>query len=72
MTDRGKPLLDARRRELACAGLDPGGDMDRLDGGDRRHANACAPGQEFVRGAGIGASRVRVADVGREELEEAH
>ena len=54
------------------AGLDPGRDMHRLDGGDRRHAGARAPGQEFIRGAGIGPARVRVADVGGEEFEEAH
>ena len=54
------------------AGLDPGRDMHRLDGGDRRHADARAPGQEFLRGAGIGPPRVRVADVGGEEFEEAH
>jgi hypothetical protein len=35
MADRGKPLLDARRGELAYPGLDPGGDVYRLDGGDR-------------------------------------
>ena len=28
--------------------------------------------QEFFRGAGVGPARVRVADVGREEFEEAH
>jgi hypothetical protein len=42
--------------------------MHRLDGGDRRHAGARAPGQEFLRGAGIGPARVRVTDVSREEL----
>ena len=46
--------------------------MHRLDGADRRHAGARAPGQEFIRGASIGASRVRVADVGGEEFKEAH
>jgi hypothetical protein len=35
-------------------------------------ADARVPGQEFIRGAGIGPARVRVADVGREEFEEAH
>jgi hypothetical protein len=72
MTDRGEPLLDARRRELARAGLDPGADVHRLDGGDRRHAGARTPGQKFIGGTGIGAARVRVADVGGEEFEEAH
>ena len=72
VTDRSEPLLDARRGQLARAGLDPGGDVHRLDGGDRRHAGARAPGQKFLGGAGIGSPRVRVADVGREEFEEAH
>ena len=53
-------------------GLDPGRDMHRLDGGDRRHADARAPGQKFLGGAVIGPARVRVADVGGEEFEEAH
>jgi hypothetical protein len=57
----------------ACsrAGLDPGGDVHRLDASDRPHTGARAPGQKFIRGASIGAARVRVADVGREKLEEA-
>lgn len=43
MANRAEPLLDARRRELARTGLDPGGDMHWLDGGDRRHAGIDAP-----------------------------
>ena len=72
MTDRSEPLLHARRRELARPGLDPGGDVHRLDGADRRHAGARAPGQEFIGGAGVGPAGVRVADVSREEFAEAH
>src|SRR5438045_377489 len=72
MTDRSEPWLDARRGELARASLDPGGDVHRLDGADRRHAGVGAPSEEFIGSAGIGATRVRVADVGREEFEEAH
>ena len=34
--------------------------------------NGHAVGQEFIGGAGIGPARVRVADVGGEEFEEAH
>jgi hypothetical protein len=34
-------------------------------------AGVRAPGQEFAHGAAIGAARVRVADVGCEEFEEA-
>jgi hypothetical protein len=46
MTDRGEQLLDAPRRELARRGLDPGGDMHRLDGGDRRDPDAGTPGEK--------------------------
>jgi hypothetical protein len=72
MTDRGEPLLDARRRKLARAGLDPGGDMHRLDGPDRRHTGVRAPSQKFLRGPVISASRVRVAYVCRKEFEDAN
>jgi hypothetical protein len=72
MTDRGEPLLHARRRELARRGLDPGGDVHRLHRGDRRHFGIRAPGEKFFRRAGISPARVRVADVRREEFEEAH
>ena len=72
MADRGEPLLDTRRRQLMRRGLDPGGDVHRLDGGDRRHAGIGAPGQKFLCRPGIGAARVRAADVGGEEFEKAH
>jgi hypothetical protein len=35
-------------------------------------ADACAPAQKFIGGAGVGPARVRVADVGGEEFEAAH
>jgi len=72
MTDRSKPLLDARGRELACRSFDPCCDVHRLHAGDRRHPRARAPRQKFIGRAGVGAARVRVADVGGEEFEEAH
>jgi hypothetical protein len=72
MADRGEPLLDARRRQLARTGLDPGGDVHRLHRADRRRARACAPSQEFIGGAGKGSARVGVADIRGEEFEEAH
>jgi ribosomal protein S18 acetylase RimI-like enzyme len=72
MADRGEPLLDARRGELTRAGLDPGRDMHRLHGRNRRHARIRAPAEKFLRGAGIGPARVRVADVCGEEFEETH
>lgn len=51
--------------------LDPGGNMERLDGGDGRHARFLAPGKERPYSAPIGPSRVRVADGRREEFLEA-
>ena len=68
---RREPLLDAWRGKLARGGLNPSGDVRRLDRGDRRQADARAPGQEFLRGAIVGPPSVRVPDVGREEFEEA-
>jgi hypothetical protein len=41
---RREPLLDTRRGHLARPSLDPRCDMHRLDGGDRREADAAAPG----------------------------
>jgi len=51
-------LLDARRRELARPGLDPGGDVHRLHGADRRHAGARAPGEKFIRGRRVCTLRI--------------
>ena len=64
-------MLDARCGKLACSRFDPSRDVYRLDGGDRRHADARAPGQEFIGGAGLGPARVWVTAVGREEFEKA-
>jgi len=72
VAERGEPQLDGRRRQFARPGLDLAGDVHRLHGRDRRHAGACAPGQKFLGGAGIGPAGVRIANVGREEFEEAH
>src|SRR5262249_33106890 len=63
---------DARRGKLARPGLDPGCAVHRLHAGDRWHAGIVAPGQKFLRRPRIGAARVRIADVGREEFEKAH
>jgi hypothetical protein len=46
--------------------------VHRLDVGDRSHADAPAPAEEFLCGTGIGPARVRVADVGGKEFEKAH
>ena len=51
--------------------LDPSGDVRRLHGGDRPHPVGVAPGHELRRGVGVGPPRVRVADVGCREFQEA-
>jgi len=43
----------------------------RLYGSDRGYADAHAPGQKFFRSPVIGPPRVRIADVGGKEFEEA-
>lgn len=67
----GEALLDRGRRQLARRRLDPGRHVHRLDIGDRLHAGARAPAQEFLRRAVVGPPGVRVADVGGKEFEEA-
>jgi hypothetical protein len=64
--------LTPRRGQLARTGLDPGRDVHRLHGRDRRHADIGAPGQKFLRRSIVRPACVRVADVGREEFEESH
>lgn len=46
--------------------------MRRLDAAIDGTAVAVHPGQEFICGLSVGAARVRVADFGHEEFEEAH
>jgi hypothetical protein len=72
MTDRGQARLDRWRRVVLDELLYISGDMNRLHRGDRRHARERAPGQKFLACLRVGSSGVRVANVGREELEEAH
>ncbi len=56
---------------LARLLLDPHPDVKRLHGGDRCHALFVAPGQKLRRRVAVGPPRVWVADVGREEFQEA-
>ena len=72
VAQRGEPLLHGRRGVASRLLLDPGRDMQRLDGGDAGHGRLGAPRQEIRHGAAIGAARVRVADGGGEEFQEAH
>ncbi len=71
VADRGQAQLDGRRRKFARLPLDPGRHMQRLHRRDRRHAMLVAPGQEVGHSAAVGPPRVRVADGGREEFQEA-
>lgn len=64
-------LLDRRSGDGARLPLDPSRDMERLDGRDRRDAGSAAPVEELAHGSGVGPPRVRVADLTREEFEEA-
>jgi hypothetical protein len=70
--DRGEPLFDARRGELARPGLDPRRNVHRLDAPIDGTPTFAHQDRNSSAARGIGAARVRVADVGREELEEAH
>jgi hypothetical protein len=66
------PKPTVRGSGRGCFLLDVGRDVHRLHGGDRWHAGVLAPGQEFRHAARVAAPRVWVADVGREEFDEAH
>ena len=65
-----QPLLDAGRRKLPPEALDPGGDVYRLDV-EQAEAGLVAPVEELSDRPVVGAARVRVADVGGEEFDEA-
>jgi hypothetical protein len=77
MTSQSNRRRIAARRSFAvgaaCARLrlDPGGDVQRPHGGDRRHPGILAPGQEIRHGTAIGPPRMRIADLRGEELQEA-
>jgi hypothetical protein len=68
---RVKPLFDTRRGQLACRRLDPRRNVHRFDAGDRGQANTTAPSQKFLCCPVVGPAHVRVADICREEFEEA-
>ena len=63
--------LDRGRCQAGAQGLDVGRDVHRLDVLQVAEAVLFPPGGEGLHGAGIGPARVRVADVGGEELDEA-
>jgi hypothetical protein len=66
--DRRELLLDRRRRDLDLQLLYISGDVVRPDR-RRRQTAVFAPGEKPVARSGIGAARVRVADVGGEEFD---
>ena len=71
MTQSGKTKLRGRRGSRALQFLDVGRDVNALDVRELRHAFGREPIEKLRRRARIGPARVRVADVGGEEFEEA-
>ena len=69
---RGQLLFHRRRGKLSRLHLDPRRDVERLHPRDRRHLVVITPRQKLRRRAAVGAARVRVADVRREEFQKAH
>ena len=67
--DGGQVLLDGRLLKVLAERLDLGGDVHRLDVGDR--GRPVAPVEEFAWRRGHRLARVGVADVGGEEFDEA-
>jgi hypothetical protein len=68
MPQRRQAQLGGRRGSRLLQLLDIGGDMHALDGGDVGDAARLQPVEEFMRGARIGAARVRIADIYGEEF----
>jgi len=71
MTQRGQAQLCGRRGSSAVQLLDVGRDVNALDVGELRHALRREPVEKLRRRARVGAARVRVANLGGEEFEEA-
>ena len=69
--DAGEMLLDRRRRHFPAELLDIGGDMDRLNVPELARPVLRAPLQKVACSARICRPRVPVADVDREEFQEA-
>ena len=68
--DRGQVLLDGRRLIAARQDLDIGRDVVGADRAELADVVLVEPGEEAAHGDGIGRARVRVADVGGEEVDE--
>jgi hypothetical protein len=62
---RCKPLFDRGCGQFVHRGPDPGRDMQRLDIGDRRHADFTAPGEEFLYGTPISLRQARNSSAAR-------
>jgi hypothetical protein len=71
MAQRRELRLDGRGGAPLLLHLDLRGDVKRLHGFDRSHVVIVAPRQKLRHGAAVGAPRVQVANVRREEFEEA-
>jgi len=71
MAQRRQAQLGGRGRMLARLLLDPCRDVKRLHGGDRTYLVVLAPGQKLCDRMAVSPPRVRVADIRREEFQEA-
>ncbi len=71
MLQRSRAELRGRRGSRAAQFLDVGRDVNARDVGELRHALGRKPIEKLRRGPRIGAARMRVANVGGEEFEEA-
>ena len=69
--DTGEMLLDRGRFHPLAQALDLLSDVDRLDLIERADPAHVAPAQKRGGGAPVRRARVRIADVDREEIEEA-
>jgi hypothetical protein len=69
--DRGEVLLDRRCAVAMRQHLDIGRDMMRADFAKLNETLQLEPGEEAAHGDAIGGARIRVADMGGEEIDEA-
>ena len=68
---RGELQLDGGSRDALLQLLDVGGDVDGLHVAEMAEASRLAPGGECGRRLAVGFARMRIPDIGGEELEDA-
>ena len=70
-SERGKVLLNGRRRKLALKLLDEGGNVEGLHVGELANTADVAPFRKPACGVQVRLARVAVVDVGGEEFQHA-